>query len=885
MEISCELSAPDTIHFTESAYVPGEFFLEVVVHNDGPTGVGHLNVYILQSGRMSLRSAQMRTIDTLAPWSSVELRGEAGFLLHVNAVRESGFDTLRIAVIGQEVQCACFVPVFVEKETRPKLQLICESVAALDFDPIRNEYVPDPFPVKTTLRNIGDASADDCVLNYTGSARVTPANGEYEIAVGRLGPGDEITHVWQMHPARRDNGVEEVLPFRAEGYGGLGNRFVDANCESTVFVPAARAAEYICSLEIDPVRYDETAKRYVPDPFTIRARVTNVGQGVAVGMTMLTILDDGLLLAPGQAVIDTLPEALGPGQSSGLFLKAVRPLWREPGDSLHIAVLFADVFGNTTRCETSVWIPAADAPGILLECSSERDSLTTDPAQGGYRESQFFFHAGVENLGSDPIFNVSLFAVADPEGILVIDPKTQEKLISTALLNSDGLRTVSWSVQTRPSSIDRTVHLRVFSFARSQSGYYIPLSHCDVPVFVPRVGQARLVCDITTSVTDGVSDRSVSFDTVHVDYEGIPSQFGDYTVFRATVKVTNTGDAAAPFVTAALLLPQGLRMEEGEQPTKTVIPPRLAVGEQGTASWLIRPMPVEQETAYSIKALASTEQVIPSQCELVLIVAERLDVVDISIPSDLIGISGNMLEVPVVIDPVSGSAPGAYRLLLRYDPTLLRFDAARHEGNLNPYNWRNLSTRIYRESPYTGKNILVVSDSTNFEPREPITGNVLVTLYFEVTHPAGKLGDPGYVVQSQMEFVRYPSTMEDGTSLVPFVRPYAKSRKLTAVFNDGAATLSGDCLLPLSAASRLFPNQPNPFNPVTIIPYYLAEATSFRIVLLDAFGRELRVIDEGWKSKGHYSALLDAGDLPSGLYFCRLEAGARVHVRKLLLAK
>jgi hypothetical protein len=175
----------------------------------------------------------------------------------------------------------------------------------------------------------------------------------------------------------------------------------------------------------------------------------------------------------------------------------------------------------------------------------------------------------------------------------------------------------------------------------------------------------------------------------------------------------------------------------------------------------------------------------------------------------------------------------------------------------------------------------VVADSTDFAPRESNEGGPLVHLFFEAIHTSTQME----VVESPLQFVRYPSMMADGTTVAPFIHTYGSERGLIPVFRDGVATLSGVCVLPLSSSTRLLPNQPNPFNPVTLIPYYLAENTAYRIVLLDAFGRFLRLIEEGEKAEGRYSVLFDAGELPSGLYFCRIETGRRTHTRRILLTK
>lgn len=67
---------------------------------------------------------------------------------------------------------------------------------------------------------------------------------------------------------------------------------------------------------------------------------------------------------------------------------------------------------------------------------------------------------------------------------------------------------------------------------------------------------------------------------------------------------------------------------------------------------------------------------------------------------------------------------------------------------------------------------------------------------------------------------------------------------------------------------------PNPFNPVTTIPYTLAERSEVSLRMFDILGREVAVLASGTQDAGAYRVHWRAADLPSGLYFCRLEAVA-----------
>lgn len=80
-------------------------------------------------------------------------------------------------------------------------------------------------------------------------------------------------------------------------------------------------------------------------------------------------------------------------------------------------------------------------------------------------------------------------------------------------------------------------------------------------------------------------------------------------------------------------------------------------------------------------------------------------------------------------------------------------------------------------------------------------------------------------------------------------------------------------------------NYPNPFNPQTAIRYGLPEPASVRLVVFDAMGRRVHVLVEEYQAAGWHEVVFDGGNLPSGVYFYRLEAGAFKTSRRMLLIR
>jgi hypothetical protein len=85
-------------------------------------------------------------------------------------------------------------------------------------------------------------------------------------------------------------------------------------------------------------------------------------------------------------------------------------------------------------------------------------------------------------------------------------------------------------------------------------------------------------------------------------------------------------------------------------------------------------------------------------------------------------------------------------------------------------------------------------------------------------------------------------------------------------------------------------NVPNPFNPSTVIPYRLAEATRVHIAVYSAAGVLMKTLVDGVRQAGEWNVPWNGEDergarVSSGVYFCRMRAGAFDQTRKMVLLK
>lgn len=83
----------------------------------------------------------------------------------------------------------------------------------------------------------------------------------------------------------------------------------------------------------------------------------------------------------------------------------------------------------------------------------------------------------------------------------------------------------------------------------------------------------------------------------------------------------------------------------------------------------------------------------------------------------------------------------------------------------------------------------------------------------------------------------------------------------------------------------LFQNYPNPFNPTTQINYSVPRRSYITLKVYNLLGQEVATLFEGLQQAGNYKAILDGGNLASGTYLYRLNAGTFVETRKLVLLR
>ena len=80
-------------------------------------------------------------------------------------------------------------------------------------------------------------------------------------------------------------------------------------------------------------------------------------------------------------------------------------------------------------------------------------------------------------------------------------------------------------------------------------------------------------------------------------------------------------------------------------------------------------------------------------------------------------------------------------------------------------------------------------------------------------------------------------------------------------------------------------NQPNPFHGSTMISYSLPASTHVTLQVFDITGRLVETLVNKTQEHGSYQVQWNSNDNPTGIYFCRLQAGDFTDTRKMLLLR
>jgi len=87
---------------------------------------------------------------------------------------------------------------------------------------------------------------------------------------------------------------------------------------------------------------------------------------------------------------------------------------------------------------------------------------------------------------------------------------------------------------------------------------------------------------------------------------------------------------------------------------------------------------------------------------------------------------------------------------------------------------------------------------------------------------------------------------------------------------------------------KLHQNNPNPFNPSTVITYILLVPTEVKLQVYSLTGKFVNVLVEGFQNPGSYNVYFNASkyaEMSSGIYFYKLETNYTSDIKKMIFTK
>lgn len=176
-----------------------------------------------------------------------------------------------------------------------------------------------------------------------------------------------------------------------------------------------------------------------------------------------------------------------------------------------------------------------------------------------------------------------------------------------------------------------------------------------------------------------------------------------------------------------------------------------------------------------------------------------------------------------------------------------------------------------------------------------ITPNVIRQLYFYGTAFAHtfQTGNIIRVIITNLDNTTYDPFLRTN----PFVLPSLKYAKNTIYMNAYNPTyvqlpLIGFTPIKVNQISSTIPdkfslsqNYPNPFNPKTIIRFQIEDLRLVTLKIYDILGKEIVTLVNEKLQPGSYEYKFDGTNLPSGVYYYKLDAGNYSETKKMLMIK
>lgn len=210
-------------------------------------------------------------------------------------------------------------------------------------------------------------------------------------------------------------------------------------------------------------------------------------------------------------------------------------------------------------------------------------------------------------------------------------------------------------------------------------------------------------------------------------------------------------------------------------------------------------------------------------------------------------------------DSVAVGQTVLYKIKIAHGPAVVGgFDAAVYSGTIDTVA---ADTTLRRDNP-TG-------ELTHRFPKEFDNDTLFWT--FKYTAPGNEQTDTLYAVGNSCD--NDTTSSNDKWNFSP--------NFLIRVYNPIGIVNNGKIVKDF----KLYQNYPNPFNPVTNIKYDVNGNIYLKITVFDITGKIIDILNNGFAKQGTYEVEYNGKNLPSGIYFYKIETGLYSETKTMVLIK
>lgn len=203
---------------------------------------------------------------------------------------------------------------------------------------------------------------------------------------------------------------------------------------------------------------------------------------------------------------------------------------------------------------------------------------------------------------------------------------------------------------------------------------------------------------------------------------------------------------------------------------------------------------------------------------------------------------------------------------------------ARSEGATNTPFVLALDSKVYYQSSVNNLNAGVAADMTG--------GNILWNTEPQFQNPWPLVWGSPLIYNNKFYIAKDGEGIfcfDAGTVNGDWTMHGGNIHATNSYFSQFVNVEEDDIEMPLCFA--LNQNYPNPFNPATSIEYQVSTHQNVTLKVYDILGSEIKTLVSKIHSPGSYKVKFNASELPSGVYFYKLQAGDFIDVKKMILLK